>query len=122
MDATETGMQVGTRTIVDVLTARQNLLKAQTGFANSRYTYLESVLQLKQAAGILNESDVKQMNVMLQVQAPNLPMDTGSLDMEAPAAGTMAAPAAASTPAPTASTAAPAATTSTPPASTPPRR
>jgi outer membrane protein len=122
MDATETGMQVGTRTIVDVLTARQNLLKAQTGFANSRYTYLESVLQLKQAAGILNESDVKQMNVMLQVQAPNLPMDTGSLDMEAPAAGTMAAPAAASTPAPTATTAAPAATTSTPPASTPPRR
>ena len=137
MDATETGMQVGTRTIVDVLTARQNLLKAQTGFANSRYTYLESVLQLKQAAGILNESDVKQMNVMLQVKAPTLPMDAGSLNMEAPAGGTMAAPAAASTPVPAATTAAPAMSapaastaapataapapgTSTPPAGSPP--
>ena len=53
MDATQTGMEVGTRTIVDVLTARQNLLTAETSFSNARYTYLESLLTLKQAAGIL---------------------------------------------------------------------
>ncbi|HLW74222.1 MAG TPA: TolC family outer membrane protein [Gammaproteobacteria bacterium] len=110
MDATETGMEVGTRTIVDVLTARQNLLTAQTGFSNARYTYLESLLQLKQAAGILTENDIKQINTLMQVKVPNLPMDTGGLDMGTPAAGTMAAPAAASTSAPAGTTAAPAVT------------
>lgn len=71
LNATETGMKVGTRTIVDVLTSRQNLLKAQTGFANSRYNYLKSVLQLKQAAGILAPDDLKKLNTLMQVTAPN---------------------------------------------------
>ena len=109
MDATETGMQVGTRTIVDVLTARQNLLKAQTSFANTRYNYLKSVLQLKQSAGILTEDDVKQMNAMLQVAAPITGMGD---DTAAPAAGSAPAPATAA-PAP-GTTPAPAATTTPP--------
>ncbi|HET7650885.1 MAG TPA: TolC family outer membrane protein [Gammaproteobacteria bacterium] len=87
LQATETGMQVGTRTIVDVLTARQNLLNAQTSFANSRYTYLKSVLQLKQAAGILGPEDVKQINSMMQVTAPNPGTDTqADTSMNDPAA------------------------------------
>ncbi len=114
MDATETGLQVGTRTIVDVLTARQNLLKAQTGFANARYTYLKNVLTLKQSAGILTENDVKQINVILQAAAPT--SDIGAGPDTAPSAGTMAAPASATSPVPAAATtAAPTATTSTPP-------
>jgi outer membrane protein len=120
MDATETGMQVGTRTIVDVLTARQNLLTAQTSFANARYTYLESVLQLKQAAGNLNETDLKQINVMLQVKAPTedlaIPQPSDETS-PAPTAGTGMAPAAATS----APTAAPSQSTATPPTSTPPR-
>ena len=112
MDATETGLQVGTRTIVDVLTARQNLLTAETGFSNARYTYLESVLQLKQAAGSLSEADLKQINTVLQVKAP----------MASPTAADTAA----STPAPamgstTPAVAAPAAGTTTPPAGSPPK-
>ena len=107
MDATETGLQVGTRTIVDVLTARQNLLTAETGFSNARYTYLENVLQLKQAAGTLSEDDIKQINVVLQVKAP------AAADM-----GGTAAPAD-STTAP--AVAAPSSGTTTPPASTPPK-
>ena len=111
MDATETGLQVGTRTIVDVLTSRQNLLTAQTGFANARYTYLENVLQLKQAAGSLSEDDIKQINAVLQVKAPtNATGIPGVGDTAAPAAGT-SAPA----------TAAPAAGTATPPAGSPPK-
>jgi outer membrane protein len=105
MDATETGLQVGTRTIVDVLTARQNLLKAQTGFANARYTYLKNVLTLKQSAGILTENDVKQINVILQDAAPSSGMPTD----QAPAMSTTAAPATATSPVPAA------ATTSSPP-------
>lgn len=109
LDATETGMQVGTRTIVDVLTARQNLLTAQTGFANARYTYLEDVLQLKSAAGTLSETDIKQMNAMLQVAAPTT---TGSyVPSAAPAMGTSAPPATT-----------PPATTHTPPAAANPPR
>ena len=92
LNATETGMQVGTRTIVDVLTSRQNLLKAQTGFANSRYNYLKSILQLKQAAGILAPDDVKKLNALMQVTAPN--PDTMP-QSNTPAGSTMSAPAAA---------------------------
>ena len=111
MDATQTGMEVGTRTIVDVLTARQNLLTAQTSFSNARYTYLESLLTLMSAAGILSEADVKQINSLLQV--PTAPADmsipASSADIGAPSADTtaapaVAAPAAGTTPAPAAST------------------
>ncbi|MGA9855280.1 MAG: TolC family outer membrane protein, partial [Gammaproteobacteria bacterium] len=70
LQAMETGMQVGTRTIVDVLLARQNLVTAQTSYAQSRDSYLTDVLQLKQAAGILGPNDLKQINVLLQVPTP----------------------------------------------------
>jgi len=76
LQAMETGMQVGTRTIVDVLLARQNLVTAQTNYAQSRDNYLTSVLQLKQAAGILAPQDVKQINALLQVPTPMPSMDT----------------------------------------------
>jgi len=105
MDATQTGMEVGTRTIVDVLTARQNLLTAQTSFSNARYTYLESLLTLKAAAGILTEQDVKQINALLQVPSPEADMTVPatSEQLGAPAAGTVAPPTAGTTPAPAAS-------------------
>ena len=69
-------MQVGTRTIVDVSLARQNLVAAQTNFAQSRAKYLTSLLQLKQAAGILAADDVKQISVLLQVPTPMPNIDT----------------------------------------------
>ena len=119
MDATQTGMEVGTRTIVDVLTARQNLLTAQTSFSNARYTYLESLLTLKSTAGILTEADMKQINALLQVPAsiPDMSVPEIGSDM-APAGGTSATPAAATTP-----VMAPAAgTTPAPSASTKPPR
>ncbi|MGB9428847.1 MAG: TolC family outer membrane protein [Gammaproteobacteria bacterium] len=68
--ATETGLRVGTQTIVDVLLAVQNLVTAQTGFAQSRDNYLISVLQLKESAGILAPKDVQQINALLIVPAP----------------------------------------------------
>ncbi|HEY4128265.1 MAG TPA: TolC family outer membrane protein [Gammaproteobacteria bacterium] len=129
MDATQTGMEVGTRTIVDVLTARQNLLTAETSFSNARYTYLESLLTLKQTAGILSEQDVKQLNTLMQVQvAPaDMTVPATSAEMGVPSAGTVAAPSASTnpfstTPAPGTLTSPPGAATTTPPASsTPPK-
>jgi outer membrane protein len=60
--ATEAGYEVGTRTSVDVLTARQRLLDAQTNYARSRYDYVIDVLTLEQAAGTLDESRVTRVN------------------------------------------------------------
>ncbi len=88
LQAMETGMQVGTRTIVDVLLARQNLVTAQTNYAQSRDNYLTSVLQLKQAAGILGPDDLKQINVLLQVPTPMSPLDTQSSSSAAAMPGT----------------------------------
>ncbi len=76
LQAMETGMRVGTRTIVDVLLARQNLVTAQTNYAQSRDNYLTSVLQLKQAAGILAPQDIRQINALLQVPTPMPSMNT----------------------------------------------
>lgn len=44
--ATEAGYEVGTRTAVDVLLARQRLFDAQTLYARSRYDYVINVLAL----------------------------------------------------------------------------
>jgi outer membrane protein len=62
LDASEAGLEVGTRTTVDVLTVRQSLLKAQQNHASARYDYVLNTLLLRQAAGILSAADLEQIN------------------------------------------------------------
>jgi len=64
-EAAQAGFDVGTRDIVDVLDAQRELLGARRDHARSRYDYLLSTLRLKQAAGILQESDLVQVNEWL---------------------------------------------------------
>src|SRR5688572_9222826 len=64
--ATEAGYDVGTRTAVDVLAARQQLVRAQTNYARSRYDYMLNVLRLKQAAGILDRKALEDVNASLE--------------------------------------------------------
>jgi outer membrane protein len=64
--ATEAGFEVGTRTTVDVLQSRRQLFEAQRDYANSRYTYLVNALLLKQAAGVLREADLQQVDSWLK--------------------------------------------------------
>jgi outer membrane protein len=71
--ATEAGYDVGTRTAVDVLTARQNLVAAYTAYARSRYDYMLNVLRLKQAAGILDRKALEDMNSWLEIPPPTPP-------------------------------------------------
>ena len=66
LDATEAGLEVGTRTTVDVLNSRQELFLARQNYARSRYDYLLNTLQLKQAAGSLTLSDVQEINRWLK--------------------------------------------------------
>lgn len=66
LEATEAGFEVGTRTIVDVLIAQQNLYQAQRDYAQARHDYLLNTLRLKSAAGTLEASDIQQVNALLQ--------------------------------------------------------
>jgi outer membrane protein len=68
--ATEAGYDVGTRTAVDVLTARRTLVRAQTDYSRSRYDYLLNVMRLKQSAGILDRKAIEDVNSWLENPPP----------------------------------------------------
>lgn len=68
-EAGEAGLEVGTRTIVDVLIAQQQLYSAQREYARARHAYLVNTLRLRQAAGVLELSDVQNVNRSLTVDA-----------------------------------------------------
>ena len=68
VEAAEAGFEVGTRTMVDVLTEQRNLYKAKSDHARSRYDYLINGIKLKEAAGSLNEEDLEQINQYLQAK------------------------------------------------------
>ncbi|MDZ7685142.1 MAG: TolC family protein [Gammaproteobacteria bacterium] len=58
LDATQTGYEVGTRNIVDVLLAQQRLFAAQFQYASARYQYVRDTLRLKQVVGSLSPEDI----------------------------------------------------------------
>lgn len=62
LDATETGYEVGTRNIVDVLIAQQRLFAAQFQYASARYQYIMDTLRLKQIVGSLSPQDITDLN------------------------------------------------------------
>lgn len=66
LEATKAGLEVGTRTTVDVLNARRDLFAAKRDYAQARYNYVLSILQLKQAAGTLTRQDLETINKWLQ--------------------------------------------------------
>ena len=70
LEATETGYEVGTRNIVDVLQAHQRLNGSQFDYADSRYTYLLNLMRLKQSAGTLSEADLKELNSYMSPTTP----------------------------------------------------
>ena len=70
LDATQTGYEVGTRNIVDVLQAQQRLYSAQFDYADSRYNYVLNMLALKQVAGTLSEQDLADLNAFMDAANP----------------------------------------------------
>lgn len=69
-DASQVGLEVGTRTVLDVLNNQQNLFNAQRAFAQARYNFLQNRLILEQAAGTLDVADVQDINRLLTAEAP----------------------------------------------------
>lgn len=66
LNATQTGFDVGTRTIVDVLDSTRNLFDAQRNLASARYDFIQAVVSLKQASGTLTGEDIAMINRGLQ--------------------------------------------------------
>jgi outer membrane protein len=68
-EASEAGLEVGTRTIVDVLISQQALFQAQREYARSRHAFLVNTLRLKQAAGTIELDDLQEVNAVLVADA-----------------------------------------------------
>lgn len=62
LEATETGYEVGTRNIVDVLLAQQRLFLSQFQYASARYQYIKDTFRLKQVVGSLSPDDIHDLN------------------------------------------------------------
>jgi len=68
-DASQVGLEVGTRTVLDVIQNQRILFSAQLEYANARYTFLQNRLQLGQAVGTLDIADLQDINRLLTQQA-----------------------------------------------------
>ena len=64
-DASQVGLEVGTRTVLDVLNNQRTLFSAQQAYAQAKYNFLQSRLLLEQSAGTLDVSDVEDINRLL---------------------------------------------------------
>ncbi|MBT2746336.1 MULTISPECIES: TolC family outer membrane protein [unclassified Lysobacter] len=68
-DASQVGLEVGTRTVLDVLNNQRTLLQAQQAYAQSKYNFLQNRLLLEQSAGSLDVADVQDINRLLTADA-----------------------------------------------------
>lgn len=66
LEATLAGAEVGTRTMVDVLSEQRNLYRAKRDHSRTRYDYLINGVKLKQAASSLTEQDLGFINQYLK--------------------------------------------------------
>lgn len=68
-EASQVGLEVGTRTVLDVLNNQQTLFNAESEYAKSRYSFLQNRLLLEKAAGTLDMDDLQAINALLTVDA-----------------------------------------------------
>ncbi|WP_461535904.1 TolC family outer membrane protein [Spongorhabdus nitratireducens] len=72
LQATQSGYEVGTRNIIDVLDSQRKLYAAQRDYLTARYDYIIDTLKLKQAAGTLSPQDLVDLNKWLSQKAHSL--------------------------------------------------
>lgn len=65
LEASEAGLAVGTRTMVDVLNVQRDLYKAKRDYARARYDYLINSIKLKQLASNLTADDLDRISSLL---------------------------------------------------------
>ena len=69
LEASQVGLEVGTRTVLDVVQNQRTLFAAQVEYARSRYTFLLNRLLLAQATGGLDVEQLRQVNALLTMDA-----------------------------------------------------
>jgi outer membrane protein len=65
LEATQVGMEVGSNTLADVLDAQTDLYTAKRDLSQQQYAYLVNWLDLRLAAGLLEQGDVVRLNKYL---------------------------------------------------------
>ena len=68
-DASQVGLEVGTRTVLDVVQNQRTLFQAQVEYARSRYNFLLNRLLLTESTGELDVEALRQVNALLTVDA-----------------------------------------------------
>ncbi len=66
MDGTRKGYEIGSRSIIDLLTATTSYAAAQRNYYLALYTQLVARTQLKAAAGVLTPLDIEAINTLLE--------------------------------------------------------
>lgn len=64
--ATQSGFEVGTRNLVEVLLAQRALYQARRDYSNALYDYIIQTIRLRQAAGILTPADIERIDQYLR--------------------------------------------------------
>lgn len=65
VESTEAQFKVGTRTMVDVLLAQQQLFQAQSTLASDQYEFINATFRLKELAGTISPHDLAAVNYLL---------------------------------------------------------
>ncbi len=83
-EASQVGLEVGTRTVIDVLINQQNLFSARQQYAFAKYNFLQSRLLLEQAAGTLDIGNLQDINRQLTVDVNSVGAATGTGEANPP--------------------------------------
>lgn len=70
LEASEAGLDVGTRTMVDVLLVQRDLYRNKRDYSRARYDYLINSIRLKQLTSNLLPYDLEQINQLLLTRPP----------------------------------------------------
>ncbi|HEY8940846.1 MAG TPA: TolC family outer membrane protein [Cellvibrio sp.] len=65
LEATQSGYEVGTRNLVEVLLAQRNLYQARRDYSNALFDYVIDTIKLREVAGMLTPADVQEIDKWL---------------------------------------------------------
>lgn len=66
LESNKLGYEVGVRINIDVLNAEQQVFSTRRDLTTARHNAIMNALKLKYAAGILNDNDIQQINMLLE--------------------------------------------------------
>lgn len=65
LEATQSGYEVGTRNLVEVLLAQRNLYQARRDYSDALFDYVIDTVELREVAGMLTPADVQEIDKWL---------------------------------------------------------